>query len=90
MQFDHEKLDVYRVSLDFAGWVFQLCGKLTGLNRHARDQILRASQSIPLNIAEGNGKRSPADRRRFLEFALRIRSRMHRDTRCFGCLPDHY
>jgi four helix bundle protein len=31
--------------------------------------LLRASQSIPLNIAEGNGKTSPADRRRFFEIA---------------------
>jgi four helix bundle protein len=30
---------------------------------------LRASQSIPYNIAEGNGKATPADRRRFFEIA---------------------
>jgi four helix bundle protein len=29
---------------------------LKGSDRPARDQLLRASQSIPLNIAEGNGK----------------------------------
>jgi len=29
---------------------------LSGIGRPARDQLLRASQSIPLNIAEGNGK----------------------------------
>ena len=34
-----------------------------------RDQWLRASQSIPLNIAEGNGKSTAADRRRFFEIA---------------------
>ncbi len=33
------------------------------------DQLLRSSQSIALNIAEGNGKRSPADRWRFFEIA---------------------
>ena len=38
---------------------------LKGIDRHARDQLLRASQSIPLNIAEGNGKGTSADRRRF-------------------------
>jgi len=69
MTFDHENLDVYRVALSLVGWAFQVCGKLQGLNRHARDQLLRASQSIPQNIAEGNGKRSAADRRRFLEIA---------------------
>ena len=30
---------------------------------------MRASQSIPLNIAEGNGKTAPADRRRYFEIA---------------------
>jgi four helix bundle protein len=30
---------------------------------------LRASQSIPLTIAEGNGKGTNADRRRYVEIA---------------------
>ena len=38
----------------------------TGLKR---DQWLRASQSIPLNIAEGTGKTAGADRRRSYEIA---------------------
>jgi four helix bundle protein len=42
---------------------------LEGLHRHARDQWLRAAQSIPLNLAEGNGKRSLKDRARFLDIA---------------------
>ena len=36
---------------------------------HTRDPWLRATQSIPLNIAEGNGKRSLKDRSRFLDIA---------------------
>lgn len=43
--------------------------ELGGAHRHARDQWLRASQSIPLNIAEGNGKSTEADRRRYFEIA---------------------
>ncbi|PNY33861.1 four helix bundle protein [Rhodopirellula baltica] len=39
------------------------------MHRHARDQWLRATQSIPLNIAEGNGKRSLKDRARFFDIA---------------------
>lgn len=69
MELDHEKLDVYRVSLDFAAWSYDLCRRLKGLDRHARDQLLRASQSITLNIAEGCGKMLPAERGRFLQIA---------------------
>jgi four helix bundle protein len=56
--FDHEKLDVYRLSIEYAASVFRLAKDLEGIHRHSRDQWLRAVQSIPLNIAEGNGKRS--------------------------------
>ena len=67
--FDHEKLDVYRVSLQFVAWVFERVNRMKGHFRHARDELIRASQSIPRNIAEGNGKRSVADRGRFFEIA---------------------
>jgi four helix bundle protein len=69
MTFDHEKLDVYRIALQFVAWSSPLCLRLTGVNRPARDQLLRSSQSIPQNIAEGNGKRSLLDRQRFFEIA---------------------
>lgn len=67
--FDHERLDVYRRSIDYVAVSFETAQSLEGLHRHARDQWLRASQSIPLNIAEGNGKRSVKDRARFLDIA---------------------
>ena len=69
MSIGHEKLDVYRLSIRYVAWVYTCAGTLDGIHRHARDQWLRASQSIPLNIAEGNGKSSEADRRRFFEIA---------------------
>lgn len=68
--FDHEKLDVYRVSIEFVTWAYGLCKTLEGPDRHAKDQLLRASQSIPLNIAEGNGKLPSLDRQRFQRIAL--------------------
>jgi four helix bundle protein len=49
--------------------VYDRVDKLKGNCRFARDELIRASQSIPRNIAEGNGKRSPADRNRFFEIA---------------------
>ncbi len=68
--FDHEKLDVYRESIAFCGWAGEL---LATVNARAavKDQLDRASTSVPLNIAEGNGKFSDHDRARFLEIARR-------------------
>src|SRR5205814_10589189 len=66
--FDHEKLDVYREAIAFCGWVGDLLSEVT-VKASAKDQLDRASTSIPLNVAEGNGKFSNADRSRFLEIA---------------------
>ena len=66
--FDHEKLDVYRESIAFCGWAGELLGGITA-KAAAKDQLDRASTSIPLNIAEGNGKIAEKDRARFLEIA---------------------
>lgn len=67
--FGHEKLDVYRASLKYVEFVYQFIDRCKGHHRHARDQLLRASQSISLNIAEGNGRRGNGDRRRFFDIA---------------------
>jgi four helix bundle protein len=66
--FDHEKLDVYREAIAFIGW---LSAHLEGAVRigEVKDQLDRASTSIPLNIAEGNGKYAPKDRCRFFDIA---------------------
>jgi four helix bundle protein len=66
--FDHERLDVYREAVAFNGWLSAL---LEGTVRggEVKDQLDRASTSIPLNIAEGNGKYSPKDRCRFFDIA---------------------
>lgn len=69
MWLDHERLDVYQVSLDFAAWSYELAKQLKSVDRHPRDQLLRASQSIALNIAEGCGKLPSPERRRFLQIA---------------------
>ena len=66
--FDHEKLDVYREVIAFCGWVGELLATIAA-RAAVKDQLDRASTSIPLNIAEGNGKFSERDRARFLEIA---------------------
>jgi four helix bundle protein len=69
MGLGHEKLDVYQLAIGYVAWVYEKAGSLNGVHRAARDQWLRASQSVPLNIAEGNGKTADADRRRYFEIA---------------------
>ncbi len=66
--FDHEKLDVYRNSIALCAWVGDFLPAIAA-KTSAKDQLDRASTSIPLNIAEGNGKFSARDRARFLEMA---------------------
>lgn len=68
MGFGHEKLDVYRAAIEYVGWAYRFCEALKG-HRNAKNQLLRASQAIPLNIAEGNGKATDGDRRRYFEIA---------------------
>src|SRR5262249_46944987 len=69
--FDHEKLDGYRVAIQFIAWTEDLLGNLPRDKRasSATKHLDEASTSIALNIAEGNGKRSSPDRIRYLEIA---------------------
>jgi four helix bundle protein len=64
--FDHEKLELYRASLAFLGWLEPILQKLPK-SLSVIDQLDRAS--IPLNIAEGNGKFTGPDRCRFFDIA---------------------
>jgi four helix bundle protein len=71
--FDHEKLNVYQVQLQFVGWADQLLRDVkcnsTGLTAEVRDQLDRASLSVLLNIAEANGKRQRRTRAKSLDDA---------------------
>lgn len=67
-QFDHEKLSVYQTAIRFVAWAAELLKTIPkGLAAHA--QLDRASTSIALNLAEGNGKSTEADRCRFFDIA---------------------
>src|SRR6476659_5622612 len=57
--FDHERLNVYQEAIAFCGWVGDLLNQIAAKSA-VKDQLDRASTSIPLNIAEGNGKFSNA------------------------------
>lgn len=66
--FDHEKLNVYQRSIEFVAWCSDV---LTTIPRSlsVHNQLDRASTSVPLNLAEGNGKFTASDRCRFFDIA---------------------
>ena len=70
MPFDHERLDVYKVALDFFDIADEIVEHLPRGRGAVRDQLARASLSIVNNIAEGAGKFSAADKRRYYLTAL--------------------
>ena len=67
-KFDHEKLNVYQKSIEFVVWSSELL-KTIPKSIAIHNQLERAATSIPLNIAEGNGKHTEADRCRFFDIA---------------------
>jgi four helix bundle protein len=68
LYFDHEKLVAYQRSIQFVAWASQVMEDLSP-KLAVLDQLDRASTSVPLNIAEGNGKYTAPDRCRYFENA---------------------
>ncbi|MFP4540666.1 MAG: four helix bundle protein [Opitutales bacterium] len=68
MPFAHERLHVYQLAINFVVWADDL---ITAMPTGAavKNQLDRASTSVPLNIAEGNAKFSTRDRVRYLQIA---------------------
>ncbi|HEY1052662.1 MAG TPA: four helix bundle protein [Prosthecobacter sp.] len=83
-QFDHEKLQVYQIELEFISWLTDLfvevqAAKVPRLSE-VIDQIDQASLSALLNTAEGNGRRASQQRVRFFDDARGSA------TECAACL----
>src|ERR1700746_4045249 len=78
MVLDHERLAVYQLALDL---LILANGVIEGLPRgrsHLADQFTRASTSVVLNIAEGAGKLSKPDKRRYyMTSTERVDDQMH-------------
>jgi four helix bundle protein len=64
-QLDHERLDVYRLALDFLVLANGMIEALPRGHSHLSDQFTRASMSVVLNVSEGAGKLSKLDKRRY-------------------------
>ena len=68
MAFPFEQLQAYQVALDWVEDVDGFCSR-AGLTRSFVDQFHRAALSIPLNLAEGNGRWHAAEKRQFFWIA---------------------
>jgi len=69
--FDHEKLDAYRVAVDFVGVAAQIIEGLPRGSAYVKDQLGRAALSITANTAEGAGEFKRKDKARFYRMAAR-------------------
>lgn len=61
----HEKLDVYRCSIEFLAIAMAIVDALPRGHASLADQLKRGAMSVPLNIAEAAGKPTTADKKRF-------------------------
>ena len=69
--FDHEKLDVYKVAVEFVILSNEIVEQLPRGKAYLADQLQRASSSISLNIAEGAGEFAGNEKCRFYRMAKR-------------------
>jgi len=77
-QFNFEKLKVYERSLEFS---IELCRKASDFPikfSRIRDQLIGAAISVPLNIAEGSGRKTTKDKIHFYKIAR---------ASAFECVP---
>ena len=71
MYFEFEKLDVYKVTLDFVAAADDVAEALPKDRRYLKDQLRRGANSIAANLAEGVGEFSPAEKVRFYRISRR-------------------
>jgi len=67
--FDFEKLEVYQVAKNLNTDVLRFLFSHTGLDPYIKDQWKRCSIGTVLNLAEGTGRISDADKKHFFTMA---------------------
>lgn len=68
---NYKKFDIWQESMTIVKEVYELSSQLPVEEKYGlKSQICRAAVSIPSNIAEGCGKSSEKDFKRFLEIAI--------------------
>jgi four helix bundle protein len=69
--FGFEQLDVFKVAVEMVVCVDAIAEQLPTGRGYMRDQLRRAANSVPLNIAEGAGEYAPSEKARFYRIAKR-------------------
>ena len=68
---DFKKLMIWKNGMEIAQESYRIVSAWPSFEKYTLgNQILRAAVSIPSNIAEGNGRFSERDKKRFMEIAL--------------------
>lgn len=69
--FKFESLDIWKESVKFIGEIYKLVSKFPNWETFSlTSQLTRAACSISLNIAEGSGRESKKDFKRFIHMAI--------------------
>ena len=69
--FSHERLEAYQLALDFVRRARAIASDLPRGHASLANQLRRAANSIALNIAEGAGESSAAEKARIYRIARR-------------------
>ena len=67
--FSHEKFQAYQLSIEYWESIILLIKRIPSGNAGLKDQLKRAASSISLNIAEGCGRTTQLDRKRYFTIA---------------------
>ena len=71
MSYKFEKLEVWKLSLDYVDDIYKLAAKLPRVEKfNLKSQMIRAATSISLNIAEGSTSHSNAEQSRYIRTAI--------------------
>lgn len=89
MKFKYENLEVWKIAMRIVNKIYKITGNFPKNEMYGlTSQIRRSAISIPLNIAEGSGKKSPKEFSQFIRIA--IGSLFETDTACKIALNLNY
>jgi four helix bundle protein len=81
----YEKLIVWQEAHELCKWIYATTKQFPHDERFAMvSQMRRSSYGIPMNLAEGNGRRSLKERSRFIDIAIGSLEELH-----YQCLLAH-